>query len=57
MKKFIVCAALLFSAAFFKEASAQVRVNVNVNIGSQPVWGPEGYHYLDYYYLPDIEEY
>jgi hypothetical protein len=30
---------------------------VNVNIGSQPVWGPVGYDHVDYYYLPDIESY
>ena len=41
----------------FKNADAQVRVNVNVNIGAQPVWGPVGYDYVDYYYLPDIETY
>jgi hypothetical protein len=34
---------------------AQVRVNIN--IGSQPVWGPVGYDHVDYYYLPDIETY
>ena len=57
MKKIIICAALFLSAAVFKDANAQVRLNVNVNIGSQPVWGPVGYDYVDYYYLPDIESY
>lgn len=38
-------------------ANAQARVNVSINIGSQPVWGPEGYDYVDYYYLPDIDMY
>src|SRR6187200_3250315 len=57
MKKIIVGAALILSAAFCKDAAAQVRVNVNVNIGSQPVWGPVGYDYVEYYYLPDIEAY
>ena len=57
MKKIIIGAALILSAAFCKDAAAQVRVNVNVNIGSQPVWGPVGYDYVEYYYLPDIEAY
>jgi len=57
MKKIIICAALFLSAASFKEASAQVRVNIHFNIGSQPVWGPAGYDYVEYYYLPDIEAY
>ena len=57
MKKVIICAALFLSATLFKDASAQLRVNVNFNIGSQPVWGPVGYDYAEYYYLPDIEAY
>jgi len=57
MKKVIICAALFLSATFYKDAAAQIRFNVNVNIGSQPVWGPVGYDYVEYYYLPDIEAY
>jgi hypothetical protein len=57
MKKIIICAALALSATCFKEAAAQIRFNVHVNIGSQPVWGPVGYDYAEYYYLPDIETY
>jgi hypothetical protein len=57
MKKAIICAVFLLSAALFKNAAAQVRVNVNVNIGSQPAWGPTGYDYVEYYYLPDIDAY
>jgi hypothetical protein len=33
------------------------QVNVNINIGSQPLWGPVGYDHVDYYYLPDVESY
>jgi hypothetical protein len=29
----------------------------SVNISSQPEWGPTGYDYAAYYYLPDIETY
>ena len=36
---------------------AQVQANLNVNVGSQPVWGPTGYDHVEYYYLPDIEAY
>lgn len=38
-------------------ASGQVKVSVNVNIGSQPSWGPVGYDHVDYYYMPDIDVY
>lgn len=36
---------------------AQVHLDLNINIGSQPVWGPVGYDYVKYYYMPDIEVY
>lgn len=49
--------ATLVSLSFSDKVIAQVRVNVNVNIGSQPEWGPRGYDYVEYYYLPDIECY
>lgn len=57
MKKIIICAAVFLSLGAAKEASAQIRFNVNFNINSQPVWGPTGYDYVEYYYLPDIESY
>jgi hypothetical protein len=55
MKKIILCATLFFSVLAFKNARSQV--NVNINIGFQPSWGPVGYDYVGYYYLPDIESY
>lgn len=57
MKKLITCVALSFTLLTFQQAHSQVGVNVNINIGSQPVWGPVGYDHVDYYYLPDIETY
>ena len=46
---------LLIITASFSTSHAQL--NVNINLGSQPLWGPAGYNYVDYYYLPDIETY
>lgn len=57
MKKMIICVSLVITALAFTDAKSQVRVNINFNIGSQPVWGPVGYDYVEYYYLPDIETY
>ena len=57
MKKVMIAAMMFIGLAFVKSAAAQVKVNVNVNIGSQPVWGPVGYDYAEYYYFPDIEAY
>jgi hypothetical protein len=45
----------LFATAFINTAKAQV--NVSININSQPDWGPRGYDYVEYYYLPDIGAY
>ena len=55
MKKTILIAALLMSGFAFQTASAQIRVGFNVNIATQPVWGPVGYDHVEYYYLPDID--
>ena len=54
MKKLLLCVTILFAVC---TSETKAPVNVNVNIGSQPVWGPVGYDHVDYYYLPDIETY
>jgi hypothetical protein len=55
MKKTILIVALLMSGFTFYTASAQVKVGLNINIGTQPSWGPVGYDHVEYYYLPDID--
>ncbi|MBB6110329.1 hypothetical protein SAMN05421821_106137 [Mucilaginibacter lappiensis] len=57
MKKLILSAVILLSCFTVKNASAQVSVSLGVNIGSQPAWGPVGYNYANYYYMPDIDTY
>lgn len=54
MKKILLISALLLSAACYK---TEAQVSVNINIGRQPVWGPVGYDYVNYYYLPDLGVY
>lgn len=41
----------------FINHGTQAQVGVSVNIGMQPVWGPVGYDYVNYYYMPDIDVY
>nr|WP_294907663.1 hypothetical protein [uncultured Lacibacter sp.] len=53
MKKTFFIMLLIGSFITAEKANAQV----NINIGLQPAWGPVGYQYVDYYYLPDIETY
>lgn len=55
MKKLTILTALLVILLAGQQATAQV--SVSVNIGVQPVWGPVGYDYVNYYYLPDIDAY
>jgi hypothetical protein len=55
MKKTILIASLLLGGFMFQNAQAQVHVDVRFNVGTQPVWGPVGYDYVDYYYMPDID--
>ncbi|RPI06012.1 MAG: hypothetical protein EHM64_04595 [Ignavibacteriae bacterium] len=57
---FLLCALILAGLAvsslncmFPSTMSGQV----GVNIYDQPVWGPEGYDYAEYYYIPDIDSY
>jgi hypothetical protein len=55
MKKLILIFILLTGSLFFEATFAQVKTKDNIE--SQPMWGPVGYAYVDYYYLPDIETY
>jgi len=52
MRYFFVLIVTLFLANI-----SNAQIDVNINLGSQPVWGPTGYDYVEYYYLPDIEAY
>jgi hypothetical protein len=56
MKRFVIIMSLAVSA-FSITSTAHAQVSVNVNIGTQPVWGPTGYDHVDYYYMPDIGAY
>jgi len=55
MKKITLIAATILSSLLYTTANAQI--SLNVNIGSQPAWGPVGYDYVENYYLPDIDTY
>ena len=56
MKKlFLIILVALGSLTMANRSNAQL--SVSINIGSQPAWGPTGYDYVQYYYLPDINAY
>jgi hypothetical protein len=55
MKKLMIALFLVTGMVATKAANAQV--SVNINIGNQPAWGPTGYDYVNFYYLPEINCY
>lgn len=54
MKKILLFSVFLLGAFCYK---TKAQVSVSINIGQQPVWGPVGYNYVNYYYLPDLNVY
>ena len=57
MKKFVLIFAFLIGvSSFYNKAEAQ-NINISINIGRQPAWGPVGYDYAGYYYFPEINCY
>jgi hypothetical protein len=57
VRYFFVLIVTLFLWCASSASIAQVSVNVNFNLDSQPAWGPTGYDYVEYYYLPEIDIY
>lgn len=54
MRYFFVLIAALFMASTL---NAQLSISLGFNLDNQPAWGPTGYDYVEYYYMPDIEVY
>lgn len=50
-----ISAILFLFASLFAFNAAQAQVSVNINIGSQALWGPVGYNYVEYYYIPEAD--
>ncbi|MCL4547094.1 MAG: hypothetical protein M1495_00815 [Bacteroidetes bacterium] len=48
---------LIVALCLASTSNAQVSVRLNFNLDSQPAWGPTGYDYAEFYYLPDIDVY
>lgn len=55
MKKYFYLSLVFVGLSFFQTSNAQI--SVNVNIGTQPLWGPVGYDYARYYYMPELDVY
>lgn len=58
MKKLIIALGLGLTIAMFNTSSIEAQhVSVNINLDIQPAWGPSGYHYADFYYIPELNIY
>lgn len=57
MKKVIIALAILMGVTSYYGTTQAQSVNISINIGRQPAWGPVGYDYAGYYYFPDIDCY
>lgn len=57
MKKLLLMLALAVGTMTATTEKSQAQVSFSCNIGNQPMWGPTGYDYADYYYMPDIDAY
>jgi len=58
MKKILYLFAIIVGMNVLPVTSSNAQqVNININIGNQPAWGPVGYDYAHYYYFPDINVY
>jgi hypothetical protein len=57
MKRILIFSFLLIGWTIPSISEAQIKLGISFNIGNQPVWGPVGYDYAEYYYMPDIDVY
>ena len=59
MKTWATCIVVLLYSLAYDTSTAQVRICVwcASNLSEQPSWGPAGYDYVYYYYMPEIEVY
>jgi hypothetical protein len=59
MKRFILISSLGLMIGMFNinKSEAQIHVHVSINIDIQPAWGPSGYDYAEYYYIPELNIY
>lgn len=57
MKKSIIIASMLLLGILAGNIPSNAQVNVQINIGNQPGWGPTGYDYAQFYYFPDYNFY
>ncbi len=57
MKRILLLIILVILGITSQTEPVSAQITLRINIGHQPLWGPSGYDYVEYYYLPEIEAY
>ncbi|MDR1380569.1 MAG: hypothetical protein LBJ47_03715 [Tannerella sp.] len=57
MKKLMIIFGLGLIIGTVKVNRVEAQVHVSINIDIQPAWGPSGYNYAEYYYVPELNVY
>lgn len=58
MRKMILFMTLILGIGTWQTTKAQaIHINLNINLDRQPDWGPVGYEYAPYYYIPALDIY
>jgi hypothetical protein len=47
MKKLLLIA-VIFVGGLITPKAAEAQIQIRVNIGAQPIWGPVGFEYVEY---------
>jgi hypothetical protein len=57
MKKLMLIFGLGLMIGMANVHNAEAQVHVSINIDVQPAWGPSGYDYAEFYYIPELNIY
>lgn len=57
MRRLLLATLISLGGLVATTEQTQAQVNVNINIGQQPLWGPVGHDYAQFYYIPQMNVY
>jgi len=57
MKRLLFILGIGLIVGMVPNTKVEAQINININIDLHPAWGPSGYDYAEYYYIPEINVY
>lgn len=57
MRRLLLATLISLGGLVATTEQTQAQLNVNINIGQQPLWGPVGHDYAQFYYIPQMNVY